>query len=90
MQMVTLGLAIALAGLSLAVGYATRSGIEVGGLLGTALFMLLDALAIVIMTERRITAWYTEVASPPRYVLATLGFWALSECAFVALAAALR
>jgi hypothetical protein len=89
-QIVTLAAAIALAALSLAVGYATRSGIDVRGLLGTVVFMLLDALAVVIMTERRITAWYTEAAQTPRYVLATLGFWALSECAFVGLAAALR
>src|SRR5215472_4634728 len=41
-QMVTLGAAIGLAALSLVVGYATASGIELGGLLGTVLFMLLD------------------------------------------------
>ena len=90
MQITTLAVAIALAALSLLVGYTTGRRIELGGLLGTLLFMLLDALAIVIMTERRITAWYTEEARTPRYVLATLGFWSVSECAFVVLAAALR
>lgn len=90
MQMATLAIAIALAGLSLLLGYATGRTIELGGLLGTVLFMLFDALAIVIMTERRITAWYTEDARTPRYLLATLAFWSISECAFVVLAAALR
>jgi hypothetical protein len=90
MQITTLAIAISLAALSLLVGYATGQRIELGGLLGTVLFMLLDALAIVIMTERRIAYWYAEEAKTPRYVLVTLGFWSLSESAFIALAGVLR
>jgi len=90
LQIATMATAVALAGVSLAVGYATASGIELGGLFGTLLFMLLDALTIMIMTERGVTAWYGEAATTPRYALGTYGFWALSGCALVAISATLR
>ena len=90
MQITTLSVAIALAALSLIVGYATSSGIALGGLLGTILFMLLDLLVIVIMTERRVVAWYADLSAAPRYLLATLGVWAAGEIALIVLSAVLH
>jgi hypothetical protein len=41
----------------------------------TLFFVLLDALAIVVMTERRVVSWYDQRASVPVYVWATLVLW---------------
>ena len=85
-QILTFALAIVLQGLSLAVAYA-RGGVDAVPLLTTALIMLIDLLAIVVMTERRITAWYVEPARVPRYVSGLLIFWVASYVALIALAA---
>jgi hypothetical protein len=74
-QIGTLGLAIALAVISIAVGSIIGNGIEVTALLVTLFFVLLDALAIVIMTERKVVSWYDERAAIPVYVWATLVLW---------------
>lgn len=90
MQIVVMSTAIALGALSLAVGYFASTGIQLYGVLGTLLFLLFDALAVLIMTERRVTAWYNEPAPTPRYVLGTLVLWAVGSCTVVALSAVLR
>jgi hypothetical protein len=82
--------AIALIAISIAVGYATSIGIDTAALLGNLLFVLVDVLALLLMTERRIAEWYSEPAAVPRYLLGTLGFWAAGSCAFVALEVVLR
>ena len=51
------------------------NGVDATGLVVTLIFVLLDALAIVIMTERRVVHFYDQVASIPAYVWATLGLW---------------
>ncbi len=72
-QIGTLGTAIALAAISVAVGAIVGNGVDATGLVVTLIFVLLDALAIVIMTERRVVSWYDQTATIPVYVWATLG-----------------
>ena len=55
------------------VGAIVGNGVDAPGLIVTLIFVLLDALAIVIMTERRVVHFYDQVASIPVYVWATLG-----------------
>ncbi|MEA2637049.1 MAG: hypothetical protein QOE18_106 [Chloroflexota bacterium] len=74
-QIGTLGTAIALAAISIAVGAIVGNGIAVTPLLVTLFFVLLDGLAIVVMTERRVVGWYDQPASVPVYVWATLVLW---------------
>jgi hypothetical protein len=90
LQMVTLAAAIALALSSLLVGYLTGGDVDILALLVTLLFMLVDALCIVVMTEKRITAWYAEPAPAPRYAVGTLGFWVLSGFALLIIQATVR
>ena len=49
--------------------------------------MLLDALAIVVMTERRVMTWYDEPGSIPVYVWATLVLWVAGSLMIIVLAA---
>ena len=74
-QIGTLGTAIFLAAISIAVGALVGNGIGPTALLVTLFFVLLDALAIVVMTERRVVSWYDQRASIPVYVWATLVLW---------------
>ncbi len=74
-QIGTLATAIALAAISILVSAVAGNGIELTPLLVTLFFVLLDALAIVIMTERRVVGWYDQAAGIPVYVWATLVLW---------------
>jgi uncharacterized integral membrane protein len=49
--------------------------VDAAGLIVTLIFLLLDALAIVIMTERRVVSFYDQTAGVPVYVWATLAVW---------------
>jgi hypothetical protein len=89
-QIVTLAAAVALALSSLLVGYLSGGGVDILALLVTLLFVLVDTLCIVVMTEKRINAWYTEPAAAPRYAVGTLGFWVLSGLALLIIQAAVR
>lgn len=89
-QIVTFLIAMALAAVSIIVAYATGIGVETPALLVTLLFVLVDVLAVVVMTERRVTEWYTQPGRTPRYLLATLAAWSASSAGFVALEVALR
>jgi hypothetical protein len=74
-QIGTLGIAIALAAISnLVLAVSGNSG-GLPALLGTLIFVLLAAFAILIMTERRVVSWYVESAPIPVYVWATLALW---------------
>jgi uncharacterized integral membrane protein len=57
------------------VGAIARNGVDAAGLIVTLIFLLLDALAIVIMTERRVVSFYDQTSSVPFYVWATLAVW---------------
>ena len=81
-QLATLTTAVSLLSLSVVLGEA-RGGIETLALLVSLLVILLHVAVIVVMTERRIKDWYSEPGRPPRYVLATLAFWAASNLALL-------
>ena len=89
-QIGTLGTAIALAAISIAVGAIVGNGIGVTPLLVTLFFVLLDALAIVVMTERRVVSWYDQRASIPVYVWATLALWIGGSAMIIVLDAVLH
>jgi hypothetical protein len=89
-QIGTLGTAIALAAISLVVGAIVGNGVDATGLVGTLIFVLLDALAIVIMTERRVVSWYDQTATIPVYVWATLAIWIGGSIMIIVLAALAR
>jgi hypothetical protein len=74
-QIGTLGTAIVLAAISIAVSALVGNDIGLTALLVTLFFVLLDVLAIVVMTERRVVSWYDQRASIPVYVWATLVLW---------------
>jgi len=74
-QIGTLATAIGLAAVSVLVGAVVGNGVDAVGLIVTLIFVLLDALAIVIMTERRVVGFYSQTASVPFYVWATLALW---------------
>ena len=74
-QIGTLASAIALAAISVVVGAIVGNGVDVPGLIVTLIFLLMDALAIVIMTERRVVSFYDQTAGVPIYVWATLAVW---------------
>ena len=79
-QIGTLGAAIALAAVSVVAEAVSGNGLDTTALLGTLFFVLLDALAIAIMTERRVVGWYDEQAEIPVYIWATLGVWVGGSC----------
>ncbi len=81
-QMLAMGVDIALVAVSLAAAFAEGTADTVALLVGI-LIMLFDLLAIVVVTERRIAAWYVEDARIPRYVTGTLGFWVASSAALI-------
>ena len=89
-QIGTLGTAIALAAISVAVGAIVGNGVDATGLVVTLIFVLLDTLAIVIMTERRVVTWYDQTATIPVYVWATLGLWIGGSIMIIILAAIAR
>jgi hypothetical protein len=86
-QIGTLATAIALAAISVVVGAIVGNGVDVTALIVTLIFVLLDALAIVIMTERRVVTWYDGSASVPFYVWATLVLWVGGSLMIILLAA---
>jgi hypothetical protein len=89
-QIGTLGTAIALAAISVVVGAIVGNGVDATGLVVTLIFVLLDALAIVIMTERRVVSWYDQTATIPAYVWATLAIWIGGSIMIIVLAALAR
>jgi len=86
-QIGTLGTAIALAAVSVVVGAIVGNGVDSTGLIVTLIFVLLDALAIVVMTERRVVTWYDQQASIPVYVWATFVLWVGGSVMIIVIAA---
>jgi len=89
-QIITLVVAVALAGISVVVQQVTGAHVELGSILVTLLFALVDLLVIVLMTERRVVTWYVEPGAAPRYATGALAFWALTGCALVITEAVIR
>jgi hypothetical protein len=78
-QIGTLATHIGLAVISELVLAVSGNSAGLPGLLGTLLFALLDVLAIVVMTDRRVVSWYDQKAPIPVYVWATLVLWVGGE-----------
>jgi hypothetical protein len=74
-QIVTFATQITLAAISEVVLAISGNSAGLPGLLGTLILVLLDVLAIAIMTDRRVMSWYDRPAPIPVYVWATLGLW---------------
>jgi hypothetical protein len=74
-QVGVLGTHIGLAVISEIVLAISGNSAGIGGLLGTLLFALLDVLAILVMTDKRVVQWYDQPAPIPVYVWATLVLW---------------
>lgn len=89
-QVGTLGTAIALAAISVVVGAIVGNGVDATALIVTLIFVLLDALAIVIMTDGRVVSWYDQHTSIPVYVWATLTLWIGGSAMIIVLDAVLR
>lgn len=82
LQILTMAVAIALVALSLLLAGIT-GGLGTVPLLVSLLFVLLDVLAIVVMTEGRIARWYVEPGGLPGYAAGILAFWAVSSVALL-------
>lgn len=86
-EMATLATAIALGGISLILAVVLGQGVQTASVLTGAGELVLDAIAIVALTGHRVMAWYTGPGGIPRYITATLGFWALTSLVLVLLQA---
>ena len=62
-------------------------GLAATYILSSVLVLLIDVVAIVVLTGPKIVAWYAGDAPPPRYITGTLGFWLLSGLVLIALQA---
>ena len=83
-QIAVMALEIALLAISL-IAAQLSGGVYLPGLFGTLLFMLIDGAAILVMTERRVAAWYTEQSPAPWWAWGTVAFWAVATCVAIAL-----
>ena len=80
--------AIGLGGLSVLLeAVLPGHGLAATYILSALLVLLIDVVAIVMLTGAKIAAWYTVDAPPPRYIIATLGFWLGSGLVLIALQA---
>ena len=64
-----------------------RSGFDLTALLSTLLLALIDLLALVAMTGRRVAAWYSEPGPVPMYIGGLVAFWAAVSAAYLVIAA---
>jgi hypothetical protein len=83
-QLALLGLGIALIVVSVATGRViSNHGADYPVLFGNVFFVLVDVTAILVMTGRRVTAWYWTPGEVPVYARATIAFWAASSAALI-------
>jgi hypothetical protein len=84
-QMATLGIAVVLGAVSLLLSAVLPGqGLQVSAL--TALLVLVvDLAAIVALTAPRVAGWYNVSGRVPRYITATIGFWAASSAVVILL-----
>ncbi len=85
-QITVLGMAMGIGLLTFAVVQA-RGGFHVEELFGTLLLALIDLLALVAMTGRRVAAWYHEPGPVPMSIGALVAFWAAVSTAYLVIAA---
>jgi hypothetical protein len=87
-QIITFATAIVLGAASLLVAaLLPGQGLQPVSALTSLLLLLLDAIAIVALTGQRVIAWYNAGVTMPRYISATIGFWAASSVALIVLQA---
>ncbi len=84
-QITALAVAIPLAGVSVLVLWLIGADLPLASVLVALFFVLIDILAILLMTERRVVDWYTEPGPPPRYAIGALAFWAVTGCVVILL-----
>jgi hypothetical protein len=82
-QITTFATAIALGAASLVVALLPGQGLQAVNALTSLLLLLLDAIAIVALTGQRVVAWYSAGVAMPRYISATIGFWAASSAVLI-------
>ncbi|HEX4754445.1 MAG TPA: hypothetical protein VH661_01670 [Candidatus Dormibacteraeota bacterium] len=86
-QITTFATAIALGAASLVVALLPGQGLQAVSALTSVLLLLLDAIAIVALTGQRVVAWYNAGVAMPRYISATIGFWAASSAVLIVIQA---
>ena len=86
-QITTFATAIALGAASVAVALLPGQGLQAVSALTSLLLLLLDAIAIVALTGQRVVAWYNAGVAMPRYISATIGFWAASSAVLIVIQA---
>jgi hypothetical protein len=86
-QIITFVTAIIIGATSLLVALLPGQGLQAVSALTSILLLLLDAIAIVALTGRRVVAWYNAGVAMPAYISATIGFWAASSVVLTVLQA---
>lgn len=87
-QMLTFATAIVIGAASLLVAaLVPGQGLQAVSALTSILLLLLDAIAIVALTGERVVAWYNAGVAMPRYISATVAFWAASSVVLIVLQA---
>ncbi len=87
-QMATFTTAIVLGAASLLVlALVPGQSVETPRMLTALLVLLIDGIALMLLTGQRIVEWYSTPTPIPRYITATLGFWALSGAVLILLQA---
>jgi len=86
-QILTFATAIVLGAASLLVALLPGQGLQAVSALTSMLLLLLDAIAIVALTGQRVVAWYNAGVAMPRYISATIGFWAASSAVLIVIQA---
>jgi hypothetical protein len=86
-QITTFATAIALGAASLVVALLPGQGLQAVSALTSLLLLLLDAIAIVALTGQRVVAWFNTGVAMPRYISATIGFWAASSAVLIVIQA---
>jgi hypothetical protein len=84
-QIVVLLMAIAMVWGSIAINDISTHSVDRTPLYVSALFSLVDLVAVVAMTGPRVRSWYTDPGPVPLYVGGLIAFWAATSVAFVLL-----
>lgn len=84
-QMATLAIAIALGAVSLLLAAVVPGQGLQSSALTALLVLVVDAAAIVALTAQRVVAWYHQDGAMPRYISATIAFWAVAGAVLIVL-----
>jgi len=84
-QIVVLSMAGGIRAVTFVIDSATGHTLDVGGMLGILVILLIDVLAIYALTSARVVAWFRDPGPVPAYIGALIAFWAAVSVAFFAL-----